>query len=113
MLKQLQRLNADYPVRYTPFVLCIFFALLCVFTIVAFGVGWLLLLLFTGLSILGFYDLKQTKRSILRNYPVVGHLRFMLEFIRPEIRQYFVESDAEATPFSRSQRSLVYQRAKG
>jgi glutamate synthase domain-containing protein 2 len=113
MLKQLQRLNADYPVRYTPFVLCIFFALLCVFTIVAFGVGWLLLLLFMGLSILGFYDLKQTKRSILRNYPVVGHLRFMLEFIRPEIRQYFVESDAEATPFSRSQRSLVYQRAKG
>ncbi|MEY4536350.1 MAG: hypothetical protein RL171_501 [Pseudomonadota bacterium] len=113
MLKQLQRLNADYPVRYTPFVLCIFFALLCVFTIVGFGVGWLLLALFTGLSILGFYDLKQTKRSILRNYPVVGHLRFMLEFIRPEIRQYFVESDAEATPFSRSQRSLVYQRAKG
>jgi glutamate synthase domain-containing protein 2 len=113
MLKQLKRLNADYPLRYTPFVLCIFFALLCVFTIVAFGVGWLLFVVFTGLSVLGYYDLKQTKRSILRNYPVVGHLRFMLEFIRPEIRQYFVESDAEATPFSRSQRSLVYQRAKG
>jgi glutamate synthase domain-containing protein 2 len=113
MLKQIKRLNADYPVRYTPFVLCIFFALLCVFTIVAFGIGWLLFALFTGLSVLGYYDMKQTKRSILRNYPVVGHLRFMLEFIRPEIRQYFVESDAEATPFSRSQRSLVYQRAKG
>ena len=113
MLKQLQRLNADYPVRYTPFVLCIFFALLCLFTIVGFGVGWLLLVVFTGLSVLGFYDMKQSKRSILRNYPVIGHIRFMLEYIRPEMRQYFVESDAEATPFSRSQRSLVYQRAKG
>ncbi len=113
MLTQLKRLNADYPVRYTTFVLCIFFALLCVFTIVGFGVGWLLLALFTGLSVLGFYDMKQTKRSILRNYPVIGHFRYLFEYIRPEMRQYFVESDAEATPFSRSQRSLVYQRAKG
>jgi glutamate synthase domain-containing protein 2 len=55
----------------------------------------------------------QTRRSILRNYPIIGHLRFMLEFVRPEIRQYFIESDSEATPFSRAQRSLVYQRAKG
>jgi glutamate synthase domain-containing protein 2 len=55
----------------------------------------------------------QTKRSVLRNYPIIGHLRFMLEFIRPEMRQYFLESDVEAMPFSRSQRSLVYQRAKG
>ena len=58
-------------------------------------------------------DLAQTRRSILRNYPVIGHLRFMLEFVRPELRQYFLESDNEATPFSRAQRSLVYQRAKG
>jgi glutamate synthase domain-containing protein 2 len=50
---------------------------------------------------------------VLRNYPVIGHLRFLLEFIRPEIRQYFIESDHEAAPFSRQQRSLVYQRAKG
>ena len=55
----------------------------------------------------------QTRHSILRNYPVIGHLRFLLEFIRPEIRQYFIESDNEAAPFSRQQRSLVYQRAKG
>ncbi|HPH15005.1 MAG TPA: FMN-binding glutamate synthase family protein, partial [Burkholderiaceae bacterium] len=68
---------------------------------------------FMGLVGTGIYDLRQTKRSILRNYPVIGHLRFMLEFIRPEMRQYFIESDNEATPFSRSQRSLVYQRAKG
>jgi glutamate synthase domain-containing protein 2 len=50
---------------------------------------------------------------VLRNYPVIGHLRYLLEFIRPEIRQYFIESDREAVPFSRQQRSLVYQRAKG
>ena len=55
----------------------------------------------------------QTSASVLRNYPVIGHLRFLLEFIRPEIRQYFIESDNEAAPFSRQQRSLVYQRAKG
>ena len=50
---------------------------------------------------------------MLRNYPVVGHFRFLLEFIRPEMRQYFIEGDNEAAPFSRQQRSLVYWRAKG
>lgn len=62
---------------------------------------------------IGAYDLVQTRHSILRNYPILGHFRFGLEFIRPEIRQYFIESDSEAAPFSRTQRSLVYQRAKG
>ena len=55
----------------------------------------------------------QQRHAVLRNYPVIGHLRFLLEFIRPEMRQYFIESDNEAAPFSRQQRSLVYQRAKG
>ena len=58
-------------------------------------------------------DTRQTRHSVLRNYPVIGHLRFLLEFIRPEMRQYFIEGDNEAAPFSRQQRSLVYQRAKG
>ena len=62
---------------------------------------------------LGLRDTRQTRHAVLRNYPVIGHLRFLLEFIRPEIRQYFFESDNEATPFSRQQRALVYQRAKG
>ena len=61
----------------------------------------------------GVHDLRQTRHAVLRNYPVIGHMRFLLEFIRPEMRQYFIESDTEATPFSRAQRSLVYQRAKG
>ena len=66
----------------------------------------------TALSAVGLWDLRQTKSSVLRNYPVIGHLRFLFEWIRPEIRQYFLESDREAVPFSRAQRSLVYQRSK-
>ena len=66
-----------------------------------------------GLVLLGLNDTRQSSRSILRNYPVIGHLRYLLEFVRPELRQYFLESDNEAAPFSRQQRSLVYQRAKG
>ena len=65
------------------------------------------------LVLLGVRDVRQSRHSILRNYPVIGHLRFLFEFIRPEMRQYFIESDNEAAPFSRQQRSLVYQRAKG
>ena len=67
----------------------------------------------SALLALGVYDLVQTRHSVLRNYPILGHLRFGLEYIRPEMRQYFIESDSEAAPFSRAQRSLVYQRAKG
>ncbi|MFK0292776.1 FMN-binding glutamate synthase family protein [Streptomyces sp. NPDC090442] len=61
----------------------------------------------------GLYDLKQRRHSILRNYPLLGHLRFWMEFIRPEVRQYFGESNLDGRPFPRDLRSLVYQRAKG
>lgn len=64
------------------------------------------------LSLLGLYDVLQNKHSILKNYPIMGHFRFLFEDFRPEIRQYFIESDQDALPFSRMQRSLVYQRAK-
>jgi glutamate synthase domain-containing protein 2 len=87
--------------------------LLSLFGVVAFNTGWGVLIVSTVLVLVGISDLTQEKRSILRNYPVIGHLRFWLEFIRPEIRQYFIENDNEAAPFSRAQRSLVYQRAKG
>lgn len=60
----------------------------------------------------GVYDLLQTRRAVLRNYPIVGHFRYLFEGIRPEIRQYFIESDSDELPFSRRQRSIVYQRAK-
>ena len=109
----LARLNAWYPIRYTALGVCVFGLLLSLYGIFIFGAGWLGALVFGGLSALGLHDLRQDQSSVLRNYPVIGHLRFGLEFIRPEIRQYFIESDNEAEPFSRSQRSLVYQRAKG
>ncbi len=61
---------------------------------------------------LGIYDLLQKKHTIWRNFPVLGHFRFFLEFLRPEIQQYFIANDQEELPFNRELRSLVYERAK-
>ena len=104
--------HSVFPMRYLAFTLCVVGLLLSL--LVWVGGGHVLpVLVFAYLVGTGFHDLLQTKRAILRNYPVIGHMRFLLEFIRPEIRQYFIESENEAAPFSRAQRSLVYQRAKG
>jgi glutamate synthase domain-containing protein 2 len=75
--------------------------------------AWIGVAVFAGLVSLGVWDLLQRRHSILRLYPVIGHVRWIAEYVRPEIRQYLFEADQEAAPFSRSQRSLVYQRAKG
>ncbi|MGW1228705.1 glutamate synthase-related protein [Streptomyces sp. NPDC002530] len=61
----------------------------------------------------GLWDVTQRRHSVLRNYPVLGHLRYVLEYIRPEMQQYFVERNYDGRPFDRSVRSIVYQRAKG
>jgi len=74
---------------------------------------WPMVLLFGALAAVGTWDLIQTRHSILRTYPIIGHARFLLEKIRPEIRQYFVESNTEATPFDRETRDMVYERSKG
>ena len=108
-----KRLDAQLPVRYSFMALCAFGVLLSLFSLAFFSVGWLALLVCAALAGVGVHDLRQTRHAVLRNYPVIGHMRFLLEYIRPEMRQYFIESDSEATPFSRAQRSLVYQRAKG
>ena len=113
MRAKINALDAALPVRYSFMALCAFGVLLALFSLIVFQVGWLALLVCAALTGVGVHDLKQTRHAILRNYPVIGHLRFLFEFIRPEIRQYFIESDSEAAPFSRAQRSLVYQRAKG
>ncbi|RVU86326.1 FMN-binding glutamate synthase family protein [Leucothrix sargassi] len=63
--------------------------------------------------LLGIYDLTQRKSTLLQLYPVIGHIRYTLESIRPEIQQYFIESDIDGRPISREFRSLIYQRAKG
>ena len=114
MLSWLMKIDRLVPVRYLTLVGLMLAALLgALGWWQGHGAGpWLLLVGSAG-TLLGLRDLRQTQRSVLRNYPVLGHMRYWLEFIRPEIRQYFIESDNEAAPFSRQQRSLVYQRAKG
>jgi len=115
MLPQLlDRLNHVYPVRYTVLLLCGLGLLAFALAALLLQMRWLWLgaLPFALLFALGLRDLLQKRHAILRNYPVIGHMRFFLEYIRPEMRQYFIESDTEAVPFSRVQRSVVYQRAK-
>ena len=63
-------------------------------------------------ALLATYDFFQSRHTILRNFPLIGHVRFLLETIRPEIQQYFIESYENGKPFSREMRSVVYQRAK-
>ncbi len=109
----LDRLNHYYPVRYTAFFVALAGLCISLLLFVASGQGGLWALLFAFLSVVGIHDLQQTHHAILRNYPIIGHIRFILETIRPELRQYFLESETEAAPFSRAQRSLVYARAKG
>ena len=70
------------------------------------------LIIVIPLIALGLWDFFQTKHSVLRNFPIVGHARYILEMIRPEVNQYFIESNTDGVPFSREQRSVVYQRAK-
>jgi glutamate synthase domain-containing protein 2 len=113
MRRWINALNEQFPVRYLAWLLCVIGFLLSAFSWALTDLAPWLCLSFGALSVVGLRDVLQTKRAILRNYPVIGHLRFLFEFIRPEIRQYFIEPDNEAAPFSRQQRSLVYQRAKG
>lgn len=74
--------------------------------------GWILLPVAVGVTLLTLIDRFQGKHALLRNYPLLGRLRYLLEHIRPEMRQYFFESDTDGRPFSRRQRAVVYQRAK-
>jgi glutamate synthase domain-containing protein 2 len=115
MPRWLIRLNEHVPIRYGAWGMAWLGLLAGVWQLSLHGrtSAWWAVGLCGGLVLLGFSDMRQSARSILRNYPVMGHMRYLLEFIRPELRQYFIESDNEAAPFSRQQRSLVYQRAKG
>ncbi|MEQ8905296.1 FMN-binding glutamate synthase family protein [Ekhidna sp.] len=97
--------------RIVVFSLVVFIILAIVWCIVEWPV--------IGLSIavgsvfmIGIYDLLQKKHTILRNFPVLGHIRFLSEMIAPELHQYFVESDTDGKPIDRNHRSYVYQRAK-
>ena len=70
------------------------------------------IVIFGALTLLGIRDLMQKNHAVLRNYPISAHIRFLLEEIRPEMRQYFFESEKDGMPFSRDTRAVVYQRAK-
>ena len=74
---------------------------------------WGFFIIVGPLILIGLSDVLQTKQAIRRNFPVIGHGRYMLEKIRPEIMQYFVETDTEGRPINRIYRSMIYQRAKG
>ena len=95
----------------------IWVSVLSLLTVVLLGLvwpaAWLVMFLVLPVVLLGVWDMTQTHHSIQRNFPVIGHLRYLMEAVRPEIQQYFVESDLSGRPFSRDHRSVVYQRAKG
>ncbi|MEZ6021356.1 MAG: FMN-binding glutamate synthase family protein [Planctomycetota bacterium] len=74
---------------------------------------WILVGLWAALIAVSIRDVTQRRHAILRNFPVLGHFRYLFEMIRPEIQQYFVEADTDGMPFNRERRSVVYQRAKG
>ena len=100
--------------RFLPLAGAALCALASLAALPLFGTWMLLpLVIFGALFLVGLYDLWQPHHSVLRNYPILGHMRFIFEGIRPEIRQYLIESDQDEEPFSRDARSLVYQRAKG
>ena len=97
------------PLRYSAYVLSI--VLFIVFLVLS-PLSWffgLLAVVAAGLVILGTWDIIQRKHTVSRNYPILAHFRYFLESIGPEIRQYFIQSDTEERPFSREQRTIVYQ----
>ena len=112
----MQFLRYPFEPRYSAMtlsiVLAVIFAALSQRWLAYADVLELLAVVMLGLVALGVYDLRQTRHAILRNYPIVAHLRFLLEDIRPELRQYFFEGDKDGAPFARDQRAIVYQRAK-
>ncbi len=102
----------DFAVRYLALMVAGFVFVLSLIVAILLNAGWWLVILSGVFTAVGIADVIQTKRALLRNYPILAHFRYMLESVRPEIRQYFLEDDAAPNPFSRNQRSLVYQRAK-
>ena len=106
------------PSRYTGFAICLVLLALWALLLWLDPNAWhpletMVLVVLALLCLVGLHDILQRQHAILRNYPVIGHIRWMAELVRPEIRQYLIEADEDAAPFSRSQRSLVYQREIG
>ncbi|WP_166264745.1 FMN-binding glutamate synthase family protein [Marinobacter caseinilyticus] len=100
------------PARYSAYTLSLIGFVVSIPAAIAYPTWTLVAVTLALLSLLGTYDLLQRKRTVSRNYPILAHVRYFLESIGPEIRQYFIQSDTDERPFSREQRAIVYQRAK-
>lgn len=95
-------------IRFTFIVFAIIVLIVCTVIWPAYGFSVMAVALFT----IGLYDIFQTKHAILRNFPLLGHIRYMLELIGPELHQYFVESNTDGKPIDRNHRAYIYERAK-
>jgi len=97
-----------------PVIATLLFVLAILAAVLSGAIVWIVLaVLFGSLVVLGIHDLVQRRHSILRNYPILGHARFLLESIRPEMQQYFIERNYDGRPFDRDTRTSIYERAKG
>jgi glutamate synthase domain-containing protein 2 len=99
--------------RYLAYAAALLLAVAMLVLAMFWPLAWWGVAVFGAPALLGTWDLLQTRSTLRRNYPVLAHFRYGLESVGPEIRQYFIEGDTAEVPFSRQQRSLVYQRAKG
>lgn len=104
--------TTTFPFRYSAYAISIAGLLISLPVTLWIETGYLVPVVFAVLSALGTHDLYQRRRTVSRNYPIMAHFRYLFESIGPEIRQYFIQSDTEERPFSREQRTIVYQRAK-
>lgn len=95
-------------IRFTFAVFVLIGIITCICIWPAYGFSALAIALF----VVGIYDIFQKKHAILRNFPVLGHMRYLLELIGPEIHQYFIESNTDGKPIDRNHRSYIYERAK-
>lgn len=108
----LQVLDNIVPQRYWAWGICAILGVACL-ALLPVSILWLWpAAAFAALALVGLVDYLQIRQAVRRNYPVLAHFRFFFEYIRPEIRQYFVEADSDELPFSRAQRSVIYQRSK-
>ncbi len=95
-------------IRFTLFALALFAIIAATLKWPVYGfIGIVVIIIAIGL-----YDIIQKEHTILRNFPVIGHMRYLFEMISPEIHQYFVENDTDGTPIDRNHRSYIYSRAK-
>ncbi|PVY79196.1 glutamate synthase domain-containing protein 2 [Tamilnaduibacter salinus] len=104
--------TSQFPLRYGLLAGCIAASVVTIPASLIYPGLWVVAAVFGLLSAVGIRDLIQRRRTVSRNYPIMAHFRYFLESIGPEIRQYFIQSDTDELPFSREQRSIVYQRAK-